>query len=181
MLERFTKSARAAVMHARELAVGSADGRIGCEHLLVGLAEVGEPHLADAGLSAGDLRAAIDATAGSTAADAQALGALGIDLEAIRDRVEQTFGPRAWDDAAPAPRENRGLAARLLGRTGRITPAGRKVLELGLREALADDAKEITTTHLLRGLLRAPGDRVTEIVPADVLTRLREETRRRAA
>ncbi len=178
MLERFSKAARSAVMQARESALRSPDGRITCENLLVGLAEVGEPHLAEAGLTAASLQAAIDASPGGPDTDAASLSAIGIDLDGIRSRVDDTFGRDAWHDAGPRPR--RRLTGRLFGKGHRLTPAARKVLELGLREALVEESREITTTHLLRGILRAPGDGVLQLLTPQLLATLRTQTRRAA-
>jgi ATP-dependent Clp protease ATP-binding subunit ClpA len=78
--------------------------------------------------------------------DAEALSALGIDLDAVRTTVEATFGTGALDRPAPGPREVPGHLP--------FTPRAKKVLELSLREALAMKSKEIADGHIALGLLR---------------------------
>ena len=180
MLERFTTDARDAVVRARALAAERGDGTTGCHHLLIGLAAAGEPTLVGAGITAADLSRALGDLAGGPEGDARALRAIGVDLASIRASVEATFGPDAWTDAAPRRRGDRSLTERLLGRVSRVTPAMRKSLELSLREAVADHARTISTTHVLRGILRAPGDAVPLIVPPATLDRLRAASRRAA-
>jgi hypothetical protein len=82
----------------------------------------------------------------SAAAD---LKLIGIDLDAVRAKVEETFGP---DALAPRVPEKRGL----FGRRPRspFTGRARKVLELALREALVLKHNYIGTEHILLGLLR---------------------------
>jgi len=180
MFERFSREARSVVVRAQEAAAARGELSIGCEHLLIGLARVGEEHLVAEHITATSLEAALASGPGSPEGDAQALRAIGIDLDRIRDSVEGTFGPRAWEAAAPRPRRWGGVTQRLLGRSSRMTPAARKALELGLREAIVEQSREIGTTHLLRGVLRSPGAVIPAIVPEATLTRLRESTRRAA-
>lgn len=168
MFERFTRDARAAVLEAAEAGTAAHAARIGPPHLLIGLAATGEPSLAQAGLTAPRLRELLAALPQSThAGDAEALSAIGVDLDKIRETVEETFGPGAWEKGDPARRRRPGWLARLV-QSDRppFSPGARKALELGLREALADGSREITTTHLLRGLLRDPGPEATALIEA---------------
>ena len=100
---------------------------IGTEHILLGLVHEG----------------------GGVAAEA--LTALGIGLEAVREQVEEIIGQ---GQAAPA---------------GHIpfTPRAKKVLELSLREALQLGHNYIGTEHILLGLVREG-----EGVAAQVLQKL---------
>ena len=51
-----------------------------------------------------------------------------------------------------------------------------------MREALVDGSREITTTHLLRGLLRDPGPEATALVEAVLpLSKLRAMAQRPSA
>jgi hypothetical protein len=79
--------------------------------------------------------------------DAEALTTLGIDLDAVRERVESAFGPGALDD----PARRHGATD-----SGRVPFNGRakKVLELSLREALALKHRHIADGHIALGLLR---------------------------
>lgn len=177
MFERFSREARSVVVRAHEAATAR-EMSIGCEHLLIGLADAGEEHLTAEHITAASLEAALASAPGSPEGDAQALRAIGIDLDRIRESVDGLFGPRAWAAATPRPRRSGGVTERLLGRSRRMTPAARKALELGLREAIVEQSREIGTTHLLRGVLRSPGAVIPTIVPEATLTRLRQATRR---
>ncbi len=114
IFERFTDRARRVLVLAQEEARLLNHSFIGTEHILLGLIHEGE------GLAA------------------KALESLGISLEGVREKVEETIGP-----AGPAP-------------TGSppFTPRAKKVLELSLREALQLGHNYIGTEHMLLGLVR---------------------------
>ncbi|MDQ3897713.1 MAG: Clp protease, partial [Actinomycetota bacterium] len=156
MFERFTSGARTVV----ELAQGEArtlrHGYIGTEHLLLGL--LGEEHgiaartLRDAGVTSAGVRADVQRLVADgllTGADADALRAIGIDMETVRARIEESFGPGALE------RARFGGCRRGLSR-GPIpfSPRSKKVLELSLREALRLRHNYIGTEHVLLGLVR---------------------------
>jgi ATP-dependent Clp protease ATP-binding subunit ClpA len=161
VFERFTTQARTAVVAATEAAQRLHSPHVGREHLLIGLAALGAAPTREED-------------------DRRALEAAGIDLDEIRSGVERTFGPAAWDRAAPPPRRRGALARRLLGDHRPFTTGAKKSLELALREALADHAQQITATHCLRGVLRDPGPEVLRLLGADEVDRLRAEARRAA-
>jgi ATP-dependent Clp protease ATP-binding subunit ClpA len=156
MFERFTDGARGAVTDAQVVARRLGHGRIGTEHLLLGLLETGgvaAQVLAGAGVTAAAVEREVLAEVGRGplgAGDAEALGAIGIDLDEVRRRVEASFGKGAlhWRPG----RACRGERPRL----GHIpfSPRSKKVLELSLREALALKHHYIGTEHLLLGLIR---------------------------
>jgi len=148
MFERFTPEARATVVGAQEQARRLASPRLGTEHLLLGLLEQDTPTgavLGRHGLSRDELSTAVARSSADQDLDGDALGALGIDLDAVRSTVEAAFGPGALDD--PASR-NPG--------SGRVplTPRAKKVLELSLREALAMKSRSISDGHIALGILR---------------------------
>jgi ATP-dependent Clp protease ATP-binding subunit ClpA len=173
MFERFTRQARAVVVGAQLEARTLGDGAIGTEHLLLSmLSDPGTASgraLARHGLTHDDVGSDVVRRTGGELLDGPALTTLGIDLEAVRERVEEAFGPGSLD----RPR----------GRTpdGHIpfSPRAKKVLELALREALASGAREITDLHVLLGLLREDqGLAATVLRDRDVdPTALREEIR----
>jgi ATP-dependent Clp protease ATP-binding subunit ClpA len=152
MFERFTQDARRVVSHAQEEARDLHAGRLGTEHLLLGL--LGSPDasaariLAGHGLTRATVLDGIAGYLGPGDLDAGALETLGIDLDAVRDRVEATFGPGALDRPAC---ERKGQAP---GRHVPFTPRAKKVLELALREAIALKHNYIADGHILLGLLR---------------------------
>ena len=87
---------------------------IGTEHILLGLIHEGE------GVAA------------------KALESLGISLEAVREKVEETIGMAGTAPSGSPP----------------FTPRAKKVLELSLREALQLGHSYIGTEHMLLGLVR---------------------------
>jgi len=154
MFERFTDGARGAVVGAQRHAVAFHHGWIGTEHLLLGLlddrdgraARILEPW----GVDCAWVRAEVERIVGrgEPDLDADALATLGIDLDAVRERVERTFGAGALSGSR---RCRRGLH-----RGGAIpfTPRAKKVLELSLREAVAMGDGSIGAEHVLLGLAR---------------------------
>ncbi len=184
MFERFTESARATVAEAVDLAASHGSPLVGREHLLVALASQGEPTLvAVIPDAAADLAARLSQKSpeAQDQADAQALAAVGIDLDAIRARVAETMGPDAWNAGAPGRRRPSGLIARLLPDHRPFTPGARKAIEVALRETIAEGSREITATHLLRGLLRDPGPHALAILNPDLVAELRSRLHRPAA
>ncbi|MGD0343471.1 MAG: ATP-dependent Clp protease ATP-binding subunit [Acidimicrobiales bacterium] len=114
MFERFTDRARRVLVLAQEEARLLNHSFIGTEHILLGLIHEGE------GLAA------------------KALESLGISLEAVREKVEETIGPAGTAPTGSPP----------------FTPRAKKVLELSLREALQLGHNYIGTEHMLLGLVR---------------------------
>ncbi len=103
---------------------------VGTEHLLLALAEDRESASAQAlarhGLPADRIRAEILALVGTCEEpperlDSEALAAIGIDLDEVRRRVEQTFGPDALDHAS--------------GGCTPVMPRLKQALELAVRES----------------------------------------------
>ena len=82
--------------------------------------------------------------------DAQALAAIGIDLDEIKRRIEESFGPGALERVPLTP-------AGPLNWTGKLplNEASKLSLALSLREARALHHRYIGTEHVLLGLLRA--------------------------
>ncbi|WP_040336965.1 Clp protease N-terminal domain-containing protein [Candidatus Blastococcus massiliensis] len=145
MFERFTSEARDVVVGAQQQARELRSERIGTEHLLLGLlAQQGTTSarvLASHGVTRDAVVTAVRTFYGD-GLDAEALTAVGIDLDAVRSSVEATFGPGALDA--------RG------SRRGHIpfSPGAKKVLELALRETIALKSRAITDAHILLGLIR---------------------------
>ena len=157
--ERFTEKARTAVVLAQQQARERGDDAIDTGHLLRALFAVPD-NLAVMVLEGFSVRRADveadldrcrpgDATGGTS--DASSLAALGIDLDEVRRRVEEAFGPGALDHEVPPTRH--GLFGRKVSH-GPFTPRSKKVLELSLREALRLKHRVIASEHILLGLLR---------------------------
>ena len=155
MFERFTDRARQVVVDAQASARGLGHGRVGTEHILLGLLHgdgIAARVLGGLGITAATVEREVLAEVGRGplgTGDAEALGAIGIDLEEVRRRVEASFGPGAlqW-------RPGRRSRVPLFGGHIPFTPRAKKVLELSLREALALKHRSIGTEHILLGLVR---------------------------
>jgi len=180
MFERFTRQARTTVVRAQEEARRLGHDWIGTEHLLIAVLrqpdEPGAATLARLGVDAEAARAAVKRLTdrsgdGIGEEDAEALRALGIDLEEVRRRAEDAFGPGALDRTPEPPQERRGLRSVLPFRRGGrdrrrnqghipFAPRAKKALELSLREALALKDRHIGCEHVVLGLLRSD-DRLT--------------------
>jgi ATP-dependent Clp protease ATP-binding subunit ClpA len=144
MFERFTDQARECVTQAQDEARKLGHGYIGTEHLLVAVCAekqgLGGHVLRQHGVTPEGLRDDIVRIIGRGGPDPDALATIGIDLDAVRARVEETFGPGALDP----------------WRGGRIpfTPRSKKALELALRTAVHLGDNFIASEHLLLGLAR---------------------------
>jgi ATP-dependent Clp protease ATP-binding subunit ClpA len=149
MFERFTDPARQCVAGAQEEAFRMNSGYIGTQHLLISLAGesrgLGGRVLRELGLTADELRD--DAQRIEPGAiDPDALATLGIDLEEVRRRVEETFGHGAL---------SRGRAG--CGDRVPFSRKAKKTLELALHCALDLGDNFIGSEHMLLGLV-ACGD-----------------------
>jgi ATP-dependent Clp protease ATP-binding subunit ClpC len=114
MFERFSDPARRVVVLAQEEARLLNHNYIGTEHILLGVIHEGE------GVAA------------------RALRSLGINLDAVRQEVDEIIGRGGSPPSGHIP----------------FTPRAKKVLELSLREALQLGHNYIGTEHILLGLLR---------------------------
>ena len=196
MFERFTHAARDVVVRAQAEARDLNQSPTGTQHVLLALlADPGAPFaraLADYGVDAEFVRGDIVRRVGphppdlSAAAaeqeDAEALKAIGIDLDAVRRAIEQNFGPGSLRlPRAPEPKR-RGLLRKFYGSSGHVpfSPRNKKVLELSLREALRLKQKFIAPEHIMLGLLRE-GQGLAALILADRgvdFDRLREDMER---
>jgi ATP-dependent Clp protease ATP-binding subunit ClpA len=171
MFERFTGSARVAVVLAQEDARELEAREIKPEHLLVGVLQSSDHVLSTLlggfGLTADAVRARLIAGVGadeqSFDEDAEALRSIGIDLGAVRDSVARNLGIDAFDNALHR-------SGRRKRRRGHIPFArsSKKALELALREAIHHGDREIRSEHLLLGILRGADGTTTELVAEHV-------------
>ncbi|GAB3192394.1 Clp protease N-terminal domain-containing protein [Geodermatophilus arenarius] len=145
MFERFAAEARTVVVLAQEEACSAGSDGVDPVHLLVALAAApgpAGPLLAAAGVHVTDLRAGLPSSGGG-ALDAEALAALGIDLDRVRAAAEAAFGPGALDRGSPGRR--RGHL--------RFASGSREALKEALRAAIARGDRVIDGRHLLAGVL----------------------------
>lgn len=165
MFERFTPDARETVVSAQREARQLRHRWIGTEHLLLALlSRTDNPTaavLARHGLTHDAVAEWIASFHGNDL-DADALSTLGIDLDAVRDSVEASFGPGALD----TPSQGWGCRDRSLSGHLPFSPRAKKVLELALREAIALKQKTITDGHIVLGLVRE-GEGLAAKVMAD--------------
>jgi ATP-dependent Clp protease ATP-binding subunit ClpA len=184
MFELFTAEARDAILEAQIEVRELGHDHVGTEHLLLGLlrlppgaasrpaackpADIGPRVLADLGITLDRVRAEVQGAVrgyepGLTEADTEALRSIGIDVNEIRKRVEETFGPGALD--APA-------AAGQLWSTGPpgkgpgFTPKAKQAMQVAVRESIRLGHRHIGTEHLLLAVT------VSEGLSADILRRL---------
>lgn len=148
MFERFTQEARAAVIDAQEQCRRLGDPEITAVHLLHALTQgpAGEV-LARHHISAERLEP-------RRPDDDDAIRTLGIDPDAVRERMEKSFGPGALD--RPVRRRRWPFGRRPCGSGHRPFTAGAKrALEASLREAARLSSNRIDADVLVLGLLRA--------------------------
>jgi ATP-dependent Clp protease ATP-binding subunit ClpA len=177
VFERFTDGARSAVVRAQQEALELRHGYLGTEHLLLGVAEAPGGAATVLGRLGFDVRAAradlvriVGPGPSISATDADALRDLGIDVDEVRRRVEQAFGPGALDQGAAAVR---GRSRRRRRRCdpepsiGRVpfTPRAKRSLELAAREVRRLGRKRIGTEHILLGLMGR-----TDVLAVELLT-----------
>jgi ATP-dependent Clp protease ATP-binding subunit ClpA len=173
VFERFTSGARASVEQARKEAEALCHNYIGTEHLLLGVLRegtgVGARALGRVGVRLGDVRSDVVRVIGEGESstlgrdDADALRAIGIDLQEVRHRFEEAFGAGALDRRHyRAPRHRRGRRGRCAavgvpwaGPTP-FTPRAKKALELASRESRRLHHDAIGTEHIVLGLIRDP-------------------------
>jgi ATP-dependent Clp protease ATP-binding subunit ClpA len=145
MFERFTARAREAVLGARVEAHRLGHDFIGTEHILLALLRdpgaMAYGILTDAGLTHDSVVTYLNGLWGLGPEDAEALSAIGIDLEAVRAKVEESFGAQ-YGGVMPT------------GGRPPFTRRARKVIELSLREAIALKHGYIGTEHIVLGLIR---------------------------
>lgn len=170
MFERFTSSARECVASAQEEAAAFHHDHIGTEHLLIALAGdrggLGGQILRALDVGQEELRAALPSGTAPPGIDADALASIGIDLDEVRRRAEETFGPGALEA---------GRGRRPEGGYVPFTPKSKKALELALRSAVELHDDFIGSEHLLLGIARVEEDTGAELLEQRGITRGRLE------
>jgi ATP-dependent Clp protease ATP-binding subunit ClpA len=169
MFKRFAADARTVVVHAQEHARRLGHHYIGCEHLLLALASTDQPAsavLREHGVTSARVEEEIVRQVGLGAGsdlfgtlNRDALASLGIDLDAVRARIEESFGPEALARA--------GRTAHRGPRPSRLNP--RRAVPPGLvhhwhRRRRARRAA-LTASAPAAGLYQATGARPTGHIP----------------
>ncbi|HEX5119013.1 MAG TPA: Clp protease N-terminal domain-containing protein [Pseudonocardiaceae bacterium] len=147
MFERFTDRAKQAVTFAQDEAITLGHDFIGTEHLLLGLARntdgIARDVLGAHGVTPDRARdetvrllteAGVDTSGGQPATEA--LAAIGIDVDEIRRRADEAFGPGKFRFPRPP-----------------FTARAKRSLEYTLREAVTLGNERIGPEHLMLGVL----------------------------
>lgn len=147
MFEKFTDQAKRAISSAQDEAMALGHDFIGTEHILLGLANVdggiASEVLSEKQATAPLVRdevvrilrgAGVAQTSGTDAA--AALATIGIDVEGIKRRADESFGPGRFRFPRPP-----------------FTARAKRMLQISLREAVALGHDYVGTEHLLLGLL----------------------------
>jgi len=170
MFERFTPGARTVVIHAQQHARRLGHRYIGPEHLLLGLAGAGEPAgavLREYGITPEYVEEEIVRRAGLGAGaglfvdlDQDALSVIGIDLDAVRARIEASFGTGALARASQAVHQR--------SRPSRLSPRRAVPPRLRPRRRRARLAAQVTPSArpaAATGRYQAPGAVATGHIP----------------
>ncbi|MFH8794573.1 Clp protease N-terminal domain-containing protein [Streptomyces sp. NPDC017941] len=162
MFERFTRGARDVVAGAVEQSERAGADSVDDGHLLLALLDREGTRASFALAVLGvdrrrdDIARALTETrrrGGLSQAETEALAGLGIDVEEIVSRVEQTHGAGAL--AGAGTRQRKGLAAWIGHRA--FTPDSKSTLERALRIATARRERSIGDEHILLALTTRPG------------------------
>jgi ATP-dependent Clp protease ATP-binding subunit ClpA len=173
----FTDRARMVVIESRAEAAESGHSAIGTEHVLLGMLRLGRGGVAgvvltEFGVTLEAVRAKVAPTDPGSESSARvdaavALASIGIDLSAVRDAVEASFGKGALRGAT----------------SPKFTPQAHDVLRNSAAEANALRHRYIGTEHLLLGLLRERDSLACETLTSlgVDLAELKHQVRRRVA
>ncbi|MER6844399.1 Clp protease N-terminal domain-containing protein [Streptomyces platensis] len=186
MFEKFTAGARAVVRGAAEQADRTGNGTIGEPELLLALLERTDSPAAGvlAALGVHERResvaqalAEVRRRGGATAADVAALAGLGIDIDTVVARVEETHGVGALAADGTAGRRKRVRRP--------FTPEAKAVLERALRIGAGRGERHLGDEHLLLALTTGSGPAGAVLadlgVTHDAVVRSLDETRGRRA
>lgn len=141
MFEKFTVYAKRAVMVSEEETMTLGLEHIGTEHMLLGL--IGVPQglagqiLSEHGVTLARAREQLRHGTGDSSKATEALASIGIDIDEVRRRMDDTFGPGRFRYPRPV-----------------FAPDARKMLEQTVQEATAlGQLDSIGTEHMLLGVL----------------------------
>ena len=138
MFERMSESLRNTIINASEEAAALGSPEIGPEHLLASIAaqtgSVASSILTEVGATPEAIRGAIEAE------DAETLATIGISLDSVRRKVEETMGEEAW-------------SRRLIKGNGPFSEAGKDAIRSTIDVVRRLRQREITPEHLLLALL----------------------------
>lgn len=155
MFGPFTDEARSVVADAHRAAHRMGHPFLGCEHMMMSCGTSAGPAgdvLREHGLTPAAVEDSLRSLLGADdGIDADALADIGIDLDAVRSRVEATFGPGAL--SPERPRQRRRPVRGHLPLTGRAASC----LRLSAREAHRYGNDQTGVEHLVLALTSATG------------------------
>jgi ATP-dependent Clp protease ATP-binding subunit ClpA len=159
MFERFDDEVRAVLVGVPQDAAAAGSTTTEAEHLLLGLASAPTTKAGRILHAHGVGRAVVlarlsDPAGGFSEADASALASVGVDLDAVQRAADEVFGEGAFAQAGVRPARG----------SGRFGESAKAALAASLPECLSSRSKEITTVHLLLGLLRDPNGRCSALL-----------------
>lgn len=182
MFERFTKNAKLSVVAAQENARDLGAEEIGAEHILLGVLDQGPEKLVETLGAAGVTREAVLSHLGKARSpealeeeDAAALRAIGIDLDAVRSSVAESFGADILANERASERKWPWQRRKWFSHLP-FTGAAKRSLARALREARDRGDGWIGAEHIALGLL-SPGSSYA----AEIMTRERSADAVRAA
>ena len=157
MFERFTTAARDVTVRAQTESRSLGSPAIGTEHLLLALtddaADLGAPALASMGITRAEVLAGIaevDTPDVFSQQDADALRAVGIDVDAVLERISQTFGQDALERARRAGAGSR-RGHRSFGKDAK------EALRCALQEGVRQRTRQLDDGAILVGVVEAEG------------------------
>ncbi len=166
MFERFSRTAKVAVVLAQEEARELRATHIDVEHVLLGIVAAADGPLRtlldDVGLTPAAVRGALmqRRTQPLGAEDAAALKSIGIDLDEVLQALAANFGADALQEPLVQPRK------RWFGGHLPFTAGAKQVLVRSLREAVAHKDSRILGEHLLLGVVGAPNTVTRALIDA---------------
>jgi ATP-dependent Clp protease ATP-binding subunit ClpA len=163
MFERFTPEAKAVLVEAQDAAIEIGSTYITPTHLFYGCAKgrdstAGEP-LHGVGITGESILDVVpQGEHPETSIDRNALRAIGIDYDRVKNAVDETFGEGALESSP-----DRRVRA-TTGRRPPFTTEAKRSMELSLRVALELHDRRIRPGHLLLALLRLDDDAISRVV-----------------
>jgi ATP-dependent Clp protease ATP-binding subunit ClpA len=164
MFERFTAEAKAVLVEAQDVAIEVGSTFITPAHIFYGCARgrestAGEP-LHESGITGESILHDLPRAEkpNETVIDPEALRAIGIDYDRVKDAVNETFGEGALESSPD--RRVRAAASR----RPPFTVDAKRSLELSLRVALELHERRIRPGHLLLALLRLDDESISSVI-----------------
>jgi ATP-dependent Clp protease ATP-binding subunit ClpA len=177
MFERFDPDAREVLVRAQAEAHRLHHGWLGCEHLLLALTTdraQARYTLNAYGVTHSSVDRAIERLVGRGVTDADALASIGIDLSAVRARIDEVFGPGALDRVITKRRWRRPRRSKRCGapRSPRLLLAGQLPFTPRSKRCLQNAADTATAGLVEVGHLAIAVTSQTDTMASQILQHL---------